>query len=57
MKKKNKKKNKKKKEEKLLQGPVLEATELKCGLRLCLEFQFESSSVMFAFSDGSVSKE
>ena len=41
---------KKEKKEILLQVPVLEATEQ----RLCLEFQFESSSVMFASSDCSV---
>ena len=42
-----------KKKEILLQVPVLEAAEQRYGLnkRLCLEFQFESSSVMFAFSD------
>ena len=52
-KKNDEKKKMMKKKEILLQVPVLEAAEQRYGLnkRLCLEFQFESSSVMFAFSD------
>ena len=50
---------KKKKKEILLQAPVLEATEQRYGLNKEFvfqlnEFQFESSSVMFAFCDCSL---